>query len=204
MKIIARPALMAQPRIRARAGFSLTEVVLSVGVVAFALTSLTGLMVVGLDSNKNSTDETRSIYIAQQLFSDLRGSEGAKANTPNAQRKLIAKVASTLNTTKPELRDLDGDGKTTIGDVDLAAPNAPAFYVVMDENGDALGALTADEYKLGKDLGLYAAKVEFSDAMMGTVPQTGVKRVKVTVASPARAKDDNREHFIYESLVSTL
>jgi hypothetical protein len=206
MKTAPQTATTGRPRLSPRAAFSLTEVVLSVGVIAFALTSLTGLLVVGLDTNKNSTDETRSIYIAQQLLSDLRGSELGHLGVSNNKRTFITKVKSTLNNVRPEERQLavPTSGAQNVDVKSMDVSNSNILYLNLDDNGDALGELNSQQYQDGMSDGLYSAKIELLDHKIGTEIQPGIKRVRITVGSPIRTADSKREHFIYDSLVSTL
>jgi uncharacterized protein (TIGR02598 family) len=52
--------------------FSLVEVVLALGVIAFALTAMLGLLVVAMDSDKSSGSDTALAAMSRQVFSDLR------------------------------------------------------------------------------------------------------------------------------------
>jgi len=57
-------------------GFSLIEIVLALGVIAFALVGIMGLFPVAMKSAQESMRETRATHIAQQIFSDLRTGTG--------------------------------------------------------------------------------------------------------------------------------
>src|SRR5271155_1091560 len=59
---------------RATAGFSLVEVVLAIGIIAFALVSIISLMSLGLQSSKSSTDDTNIALMTQSVISLLRTS----------------------------------------------------------------------------------------------------------------------------------
>jgi uncharacterized protein (TIGR02598 family) len=48
--------------------FSLVEVVLAIGVIAFALLAVVGLIPLGIQSSKDATDDTRATAIAQDVF----------------------------------------------------------------------------------------------------------------------------------------
>lgn len=56
--------------------FSLVEVVLAIGVVAFAVVGIVGLLPVGLTANRDSTQQTEAANIACLIESDIR-------STPN-------------------------------------------------------------------------------------------------------------------------
>ena len=57
---------------RISGGFSLIEVVLALGVVAFAFVALFGMLPVGLNAFNNSIDSTIESQIAESVMSQLR------------------------------------------------------------------------------------------------------------------------------------
>ena len=59
-------------RIAAMAAFSLIEVVLALGVFSFAMVAIAGLFVVGIDTNKVSSDEIHAADFASLLISTRR------------------------------------------------------------------------------------------------------------------------------------
>lgn len=70
------------------AAFSLVEVVLAIGVVAFAIVAIIGLIPAGLSANHSSQGETRATQIAQDIFAALE----------NQARPLFSPTAPPLNT----------------------------------------------------------------------------------------------------------
>jgi uncharacterized protein (TIGR02598 family) len=69
-------------RVRSEAaGFSLVETVLAIGIVAFGLVSLLGLMPVGLSTFRSAMDASISSEIVQHVVSDLRQTDGATGET---------------------------------------------------------------------------------------------------------------------------
>ena len=65
---------------RARAGFSLAEIVVALGVTSFALLAILGLFPIGLQSERASGQETRANHLAEQVFSTLRSQPFTAAN----------------------------------------------------------------------------------------------------------------------------
>lgn len=63
------------------AGFSLVEVVIALGIVAFAILAIFGALPVGLNVSHSSQDDTRSGQIAQDILTSL--SSQAQTNYPN-------------------------------------------------------------------------------------------------------------------------
>jgi uncharacterized protein (TIGR02598 family) len=63
------------PRFVRREAFSLVEVVLAVGVAAFALVALLGLLPAGLKTFKGSMNTAVGSQIAQRVFNDMQVSD---------------------------------------------------------------------------------------------------------------------------------
>jgi uncharacterized protein (TIGR02598 family) len=59
-------------RVRSAAGFSLVEVTLALGVAAFCLIAVFGLMAVGLKTQQASVQQTKANTIISQIANDLR------------------------------------------------------------------------------------------------------------------------------------
>ncbi len=64
------------------AGFSLVELTLALGVAAFCLIAVFGLMPVGVQTNRNATSQTRATNIAAAVAADLRGTSKANNTSP--------------------------------------------------------------------------------------------------------------------------
>lgn len=82
---------MMIPR-RFSAGFSLIEVALALGIVAFALVAIIGLIPIGLNSNQSSSDQTAAAGLAAGIVADLRAAPveipPVVKNTPRYQVQL--------------------------------------------------------------------------------------------------------------------
>lgn len=87
---------------RAR-GFSLVEVTLALGIAAFSLVVLLGLLPVGVDTNKASAEETSAAAILANIVADLRATPHAKGvsyQSPTYRFYVPAAVAANnLNST---------------------------------------------------------------------------------------------------------
>jgi len=64
------------------AAFSLVEVVLAIGVIAFALVAILGVFPVGLSTSHSAQDETRAAQIAQDIFSSLASQAPSNFGNP--------------------------------------------------------------------------------------------------------------------------
>lgn len=63
------------------AGFSLIEVTLALGVAAFCLIAVFGLMPVGVQTNRNATSQTAATNIIAAVVADLRATPNANSTS---------------------------------------------------------------------------------------------------------------------------
>jgi type II secretory pathway pseudopilin PulG len=54
-----------------RRGFSLVEVVIALGVIAFAVLAIVGIVPIGMQTGKSAQNDTRAAQIAQDIFAGL-------------------------------------------------------------------------------------------------------------------------------------
>jgi uncharacterized protein (TIGR02598 family) len=87
--------------------FSLVEVTLALGVGAFCLIAVFGLMPVGVQTNRNATSQTAATNIMAAVVSDLRATP--TASTTSSQ------FAITFGTAKTLYFDGAGQFTTTLG-----------------------------------------------------------------------------------------
>jgi uncharacterized protein (TIGR02598 family) len=73
-------------RNRSISGFSLVEVTLALGIAAFCLIAVFGLMPVGVQTNRNATSQTAATNILSSVVSDIRASP--KGTTATAQYRI--------------------------------------------------------------------------------------------------------------------
>ena len=79
---------------RKQAAFSLVEVTLALGVAAFCLLAVFGLMPVGVQTNRNATSQTAAANIMAAVVADLRATP--KANTTSSQFGITFGANTTL------------------------------------------------------------------------------------------------------------
>jgi uncharacterized protein (TIGR02598 family) len=85
------------------AGFSLVEVVVTIGVIAFSLVAIIGLLPIGLKSGRASIQETRANQIAQQIFNTIRSQPFNAVNfggLGNASANVDLSSTTTTSTTR--------------------------------------------------------------------------------------------------------
>ncbi len=68
---------MSNTQSRSYSAFTLVEVVLALGVVAFCLLSVFGLLPIGVNSNHNSLEQTGAANLARGIVADLRATPSA-------------------------------------------------------------------------------------------------------------------------------
>ena len=90
---------------RARA-FSLVEVVLALGVLAFCLIAVFGLMPVGMQTNRNAASQTAGTNIIAVIVADLRTTPAAATTSPQ--------FAITFGTGKTLYFDVSGQASTSL------------------------------------------------------------------------------------------
>jgi uncharacterized protein (TIGR02598 family) len=149
-------------------GFSLVEVTLALGVMAFALVGIMAMFPIAMESARTSQQETRATFIAQAIFSDL------SAGT-NAAGRLLA----------------TGTNLTAASDrtpVNLADPRQ--IIIGYDEEGTPVGTNTPSAFTnaMPNPRWIYATRVSISTN--GLI--SGLSRVEVEVTAPASAPLTNR------------
>jgi len=60
-------------------GFSLVEVTVAVGIFAFVVVGILGLLPTGMKLRSDSAQETRAVLISQELFSSISSSGGVRS-----------------------------------------------------------------------------------------------------------------------------
>lgn len=104
-------------RIHFFAGFSLVEVTLALGVTAFCLLALFGLLPLGLQANQNSISQTAAASVLSSVIADLRAT--SKTSLTSSQYDITFGVTKSLY--------FDGEGRV----VTPTDPNATPRYRVM-------------------------------------------------------------------------
>src|SRR6516225_7614002 len=93
------------------AGFSLVEVTLALGIAAFCLIALFGLLPVGVQTNRNATSQTAATNILADVVADIRATARATASATPSQLYGIAIPAAGATAT-PQILYLDGAGRS--------------------------------------------------------------------------------------------
>ena len=185
--------------------FSLTEVVIAMGVAAVAFTSIIALFPLGLNMSKESYEATQAALIAQTIMSDLRDQVSStsgkliqKTGTnamSSANYETIPMTASSGGTDRYIYLAYDQQIRTDSTNspimlrprfsfVSLNGPNEPSWFT-NGTNGPIL-------------LVKVSLKHSFRMSAVGTAnPQ----RVDVTVESPANSRSTNRVQYVFSGVI---
>jgi type II secretory pathway pseudopilin PulG len=90
--------------------FSLVEVTLALGIAAFCLIAVFGLMPVGIQTNRNATSQTAATTILTSVVSDMRTTARM---TPGARISSLYNILIPArgSTGVPQTRYFDGEGR---------------------------------------------------------------------------------------------
>ena len=84
-------------RLQQTTAFSLVEVTLALGIMAFSMVTLFGLLPLGINSNQSAVEQTTAAQIASALIADVRQTPTSSSATPSP-RFLITVPALTSDT----------------------------------------------------------------------------------------------------------
>ena len=113
---------------RGPAAFSLVEVALAVGIIAFALTAILGLMSVGMNASRDTGDSTKIAFIMQDVAARVRAevaSVGLLANPTTMDLSWNTGYNNNLNYSVLSNTTLPADSVTG-----LPQPSATAYYTI--------------------------------------------------------------------------
>ena len=106
---------------RSLSAFSLVEVTLALGIAAFCLIAVFGLMPVGVQTNRNATSQTAATAILSSVVSDMRASAiGTPGGAQSSLYYIVIPVRGSLGV--PQTRYFDGEGRCS---TDLAGSIRP-------------------------------------------------------------------------------
>jgi uncharacterized protein (TIGR02598 family) len=111
--------------------FSLVELTLALGVAAFCLIAVFGLMPVGVQTNRNATSQTAATSILSDVIADLRATPRASATS--------SQFAITFGTARTLYFDGAGQFTTSLGAnsryrVRITFPSSPSGLSYADVN----------------------------------------------------------------------
>ena len=195
------PLNLNLPRAPRGAAFSLTEVVIALGIFAVSMVGVIALFPVASSAGRESSEETQAAILAQTIFSDLRSSTQAKGKSagwivrgPNtfSLSQWIFPVSLTAGSSNyvaynllPRENSSGPDGTGMIGQ--------PICLKAINQNLSA----TAFASAITVSNAIFAAEIA-----VNPVPGlTGLAQVNVSVQTPANVVLTNRRSYVFQSLL---
>ncbi len=122
-----------------RAAFSLVEVTLALGIAAFCLLAIFGLLPTGLNSNQTSIHQTVASGLASMLVTDLRATPKAAPGTTTAYKspRFLIPIPAFGNATHTLFLKEDGSISGTI-DQSANGLSSPLYRAMLEFKGPAL------------------------------------------------------------------
>jgi len=190
---------------RLLAAFSLTEVVIAMGVAAVAFTSIIALFPLGLNMSKESYEATQAALIAQTILADLQD-EGTGIGTLGSSR--FIQIGGNSDPTSPaNYLTIDFETAST-KTVYLAYNQIPRINNDTDPSGQPImlrpcASSIADTppnwYTSGSNGLVMLVKVTITPTFR-IINQNTIsdpRRVDVSVESPGDASATNRSQFLF-------
>jgi type II secretory pathway pseudopilin PulG len=197
--------------VQSRAAFSLTEVVIAMGVAAVAFTSIIALFPLGLNMSKESYEATQAAVIAQTILADLSDSGSAKAGGKLIQIKGTNTLNSINYTTIPMTW---AKGATADRYIYLAydqqirtdSSNSPIMLRPTASFVSLNGPADPNWFTNGTNGPVLLVKVSIKHAFLlggpaSTTVSANPQRVDVTVESPASAPATNRTQYVFTGII---
>ncbi len=166
--------------------FTLIEIVLSLGIIAFALVGIMGMLPIALNTARESAQESEATLIAQRIFAEIRNAEDGKA------------LITTSSTDATLQIDLEAPGTyfLAFGPLDTS-PTTGAMV--------PLGTITQGDYNLGLIPSGALEDAQFIARVVVTPADNEPTRVAISIEAPAFATSEIRKrtgNYPFVSLVS--
>ena len=189
--------------LREQSAFSLTEVVIAMGVAAVAFTSIIALFPLGLNMSKESYEATQAALIAQTIMADLNDALSTKDANDN-YAKLIQIKGDTFA--------FDAQNYTKIN---LSGNTGNTFYLAYDETvrpnstlkpilirPSAFSTTPKDFYTDGTNGAFAVVKVIISQTfLLGSGGMGNPQKIDVWVETPGKFRDTNRVQFLFTGVI---
>ena len=201
--------------LRESSAFSLTEVVIAMGVAAVAFTSIIALFPLGLNMSKESYEATQAALIAQTILADVKDQQTGTGNQRAPSSPWNTKLIQIANNSDPI------NVLTNYATVQIDQLTPQTVYIAYkpfvgtgndtDTNNPAIlrpstGIYTATEpnwYTAGSNGAFALVKVTFSPTIrLGSATLTSSpQRVDVSVQTPGSANISNRTCYLFTGAV---
>ena len=190
---------------RLPAAFSLTEVVIAMGVAAVAFTSIIALFPLGLNMSKESYEATQAALVAQTILADLKDALNTSSGK-NQALKLIPKAGNT--------ETFDSGNYTTI---DLYNNSSQTFYLAYDQKSRsgatgspiilrpcAFSSNASAFYTGGATNGanVIVRVIVEKTFVLGANSRSNPQKIEVSVETPGNAKSTNRVQYVFTGVIN--
>jgi uncharacterized protein (TIGR02598 family) len=201
--------------LREQSAFSLTEVVIAMGVAAVAFTSIIALFPLGLNMSKESYEETQAALLAQTILADLRdnltGSSDAAAAVGGGLTTGFLIQVSALNSPTNYTANTPRN-YTNIPTPPTTTPTT--IYIAYDQKSQSdtphgeimlrpfIGSSSAaDFYTSGTNSAVAIAKITLQYCFAGIfnngVLTTGPTRIDIAIETPGNLPTEKRKQLLF-------
>ena len=198
---------------RESSAFSLTEVVIAMGVAAVAFTSIIALFPLGLNMSKESYEATQAALIAQTIMTDLKDEQSGGGNLrrkPNPGRYRLLQISPNsdpmgvtnnhaeilIYTTNPQTAYIaykPNDGATNDTD-----PNNPLIMRPYTYSYTTNSATAPQWYNGGTNGAFALVKVTISPTLPSDSGNEGSpRRIDMSIETPGSANVSNRTCYLF-------
>ena len=186
--------------------FSLTEVVIAMGVAAVAFTSIIALFPLGLNMSKESYEATQAAVIAQSIMADL--SDQASAGSGKLIQKTGTNAMSAANYETIQLMAASGGTDRYIylaydQQIRTDSSNSPVMLRPCASSVSLNGPNEPSWFKTNAPAGaIFLVKVSLKHSFrMSAAGTSNPQRVDVTIESPANAPATNRVQYVFSGVI---
>ena len=193
---------------RESSAFSLTEVVIAMGVAAVAFTSIIALFPLGLNMSKESYEATQAALVAQTILSDLKDA-------------LSTSTTYFPGTRSPKLIQIAGESHqfTTANytNIELYNNTSQTFYLAYDQKprSDSTGSpiilrpcefstSPGDFYTNGSTNGanVVVRVIVEKTLVLSEDGRSNPQKIEVSVETPGNAKSTNRVQYVFTGVIN--
>jgi len=185
--------------LRLSSAFSLTEVVIAMGVAAVAFTSIIALFPLGLNMSKESYESTQAALIAQTILSDLKDAVSGGSPLKLIQIGGQANVFTSNNYTTI---NLNGNNSTTYYLAFDQQPRTDSANSPIILRPYIYQASLPDWYTQGTNTAVLIVRVIIEKTyVFASGSASNPQKVEVSVESPGNAKATNRTQWVFQGVI---
>ena len=190
---------------QSRAAFSLTEVVIAMGVAAVAFTSIIALFPLGLNMSKESYEATQAAVIAQTIMADL--SDQTSASSGKLIQKTGNNAMSSANYETIPMMEASGGTDRYIylaydQQIRTDSSNSPVMLRPSASFVSLNGPADPNWFTRGTNGPILLVKVSLKHSFrMSAAGTSNPQRVDITIESPASAPATNRVQYVFSGVI---